>query len=88
MKVDGHGVEVTCEVLRAQGVLVTSWVFVPRRPALSPKRTLFDAVSVDRLMRLEGMNGLVRGRKPRGTVAHEGLVVSIGTIGDANGKPG
>ncbi|MEB0005009.1 IS3 family transposase [Cryobacterium sp. 10I1] len=108
MKANGHGVELTCGVLREQGVAVTSRSFrawktraaaarvqsdaalVDRLKALKARDTQgrqqpeilygrrkmtawlnrgeFAGVSkhtVDRLMRLEGMNGLVRGRKPR-----------------------
>lgn len=108
MKANGHGVELTCDVLREQGVAVTSrsyraWktraaaaraqsdaVLIDRLKALKVRdakgrqqpeilygrrkmtawlgRGGFAVVSkhtVDRLMRVEGMNGLVRGRKPR-----------------------
>jgi putative transposase len=108
MKANGHGVELTCGVLREQGVAVTSrsyraWkiraaaarvqsdaVLIDRLKALKVRdgtgrqqpeilygrrkvtawlrRGGFAGVSkhtVDRLMRIESMNGLVRGRKPR-----------------------
>ena len=111
MKANGHGVELTCEVLRQQGLAVTSRSYRAWRTRHAAARTVSDAViidtlkslkardvrgrqapeilygrrkmtawlgrgafpnvskhTVDRLMRLEGMNGLVRGRKPRATV--------------------
>ncbi|TFD13525.1 IS3 family transposase [Cryobacterium sp. TMT1-2-2] len=112
MKANGHGVELTCGVLREQGVLVTSRSYRAWKIRAAAVRTRSDAVlldrlkaltvrdvqgrqqpeilygrrkmtawlirgefagvskhTVDRLMRLEGMNGLVRGRKPRSTVS-------------------
>lgn len=112
MKANGHGVELTCDVLREQGVAVTSrsyraWktraaaaraqsdaVLIDRLKALKVRdakgrqqpeilygrrkmtawlcRGGFAVVSkhtVDRLMRVEGMNGLVRGRKPRASAS-------------------
>ncbi|WP_105033802.1 IS3 family transposase [Cryobacterium aureum] len=111
MKANGHGVELTCGVLREQGVAVTSRSYRTWKIRAAAVRTRSDAVlldrlkalkardvqgrqqpeilygrrkmtawlsrgefagvskhTVDRLMRLEGMNGLVRGRKPRSTV--------------------
>lgn len=110
MKAVGHGVELTCEVLREQGVAVTSRSYRAWKTRAAAARTISDAAildqlkaltlrdakgrqppeilygrrkmtawlsrgpfpgvskhTIDRLMRLEGMNGLVRGRKPRGT---------------------
>ena len=104
----GHGVELTCTVLREQGVPVTSRSYRAWKTRAAALRTLADAKlldqfknlalrddkglqrpeilygrrkmtawlqrvgfsgaskhTVDRLMRMEGMNGLVRGRKPR-----------------------
>jgi hypothetical protein len=112
MKANGHGVELTCGVLREQGVAVTSRSYRAWKIRAAAVRTRSDAVlldrlkaltvrdvqgrqqpeilygrrkmtawlsrgeftgvskhTVDRLMRLEGMNGLVRGRKPRSTVS-------------------
>ncbi|MBC7594953.1 MAG: DDE-type integrase/transposase/recombinase [Kineosporiaceae bacterium] len=112
MKAGGHGVELTCGVLREQGVQVTSRSFRAWRIRAAAARTVSDAVildrlkalavrdskgrpqpeilygrrkmtswlsrgkltpvskhTVDRLMRVEGMNGLVRGRKPRPSVS-------------------
>ncbi|NYJ18532.1 transposase InsO family protein [Leifsonia psychrotolerans] len=108
MKANGHGVELTCGVLREQGVAVTSRSYRAWKTRAAAARTRNDAAlidifktlrvrdakgrqqpevlygrrkmtawlarsgfsdvskhTVDRLMRLEGMNGLVRGRKPR-----------------------
>jgi transposase InsO family protein len=112
MKANGHGVELTCGVLREQGVVVTSRSYRAWKIRAAAGRTRSDAVlldrlkaltvrdvqgrqqpeilygrrkmtawlsrgefagvskhTVDRLMRLEGMNGLVRGRKPRSSVS-------------------
>lgn len=108
MKGKGHGVELTCGVLREQGVAVTSRSYRAWKIRVAATRTRSDAElvdklkslkardgegrqqpeilygrrkmtawlqrvgfphvskhTVDRLMRLEGMYGLVRGRKPR-----------------------
>ena len=108
MNANGHGVELTCGVLREQGVAVTSRSYRAWKTRAVAERTYSDAVlvntfrelairdakgrqrpeilygrrkmtawlrrvgfphvskhTVDRLMRLEGMHGLVRGRKPR-----------------------
>jgi putative transposase len=107
-KANGHGVELTCGVLREQGVAVTSRSFRAWKTCAVATRVRSDAAVVDRLkvlkvrdiqgrqqleilygrrkmtawlrrggfaglskhmvnrlMRLEGMNGLVRGRNPR-----------------------
>ncbi|WP_165070395.1 DDE-type integrase/transposase/recombinase [Marisediminicola senii] len=112
MKANGHGVELTCGVLREQGVLVTSRSYRAWRTRAAAARTQTDAAlldtlkslsvrdakgrqapeilygrrkmtawlgrgafpdvskhTVDRLMRVEGMNGLVRGRKPRASAS-------------------
>jgi putative transposase len=110
MKANGHGVELTCGVLREQGVAVTSRWYGAWKTRAAATRTRTDAALIDKLkslkardrkgrqqpeilygrrkmtawlarsgfhhvskhsadplMRLEGMNGLVRGRKPRGS---------------------
>lgn len=112
MKGNGHGVELTCSVLREQGVPVTSRSYRAWKTRAAAERTLTDAVllntfktlavrdekgrqraeilygrrkmtawlrrtgfasvskhTVDRLMRMEGMTGLVRGRKPRNRIS-------------------
>lgn len=111
MRGEGHGVELTCDALREQGVTVTprSYRNWKKRPAASRivddavivdalrglrvrdqngrqkpevlygrrkmtawlRRKRFPGVSkhtVDRLMRDEGMNGLIRGRRTRTTI--------------------
>jgi transposase InsO family protein len=108
MKTNGHGVELTCRVLREQDVKVTARSYRAWRTRNAAVRTRSDAVildvlrslsardakgrrapevlygrrkmtawlargpfpnvskhTVDRLMRAEGMNGLIRGRKPK-----------------------
>ncbi|MGV8885520.1 MAG: IS3 family transposase [Microbacteriaceae bacterium] len=108
MQTNGHGVELTCGVLREQGVKATARSYRAWRTREAAVRTRSDAVildtlmalrvrdvkgrrrpeilygrrkvtawlargsfpdvsmhTVDRLMRSEGMNGLVRGRKPK-----------------------
>ena len=112
MRADGHGVELTCDVLREQGVTVTPRSYRAWKTRPAAPRTVDDAVivdtlrglrqrdergrqkpevlygrrkmtawltrkectdvskhTVDRLMRDEGMNGLIRGRQTRTTIA-------------------
>jgi putative transposase len=112
MKANGHGVELTCGVLREQGAAVTSRSYRAWKTRAAAARAQSDAVlidrlkalkvrdgkgrqqpeilygrrkmtawlsrgevtavskhTVDRLMRVEGMNGLVRGRKPRASAS-------------------
>lgn len=112
MRADGHGVEQICQVLREQGLAVSSRSYRAWRTRPAANRTVDDAQvlmvlhrlrerdrkgrqrpevlygrrkmtawlerngfpgiskhTVDRLMRSEGINGLIRGRKPRARAA-------------------
>jgi len=111
MRGHGHGVELTCQVLREQGLAVSSRSYRAWRKRPPADRTIDDAAivavfhelrerdkkgrqkpevlygrrkmtawlarngfpdvskhTVDRLMRQEGMNGLIRGRRTRTTI--------------------
>lgn len=111
MRTEGHGVELICDVLREQGLAVTSRSYRAWKTRPPSSRTIDDAAvvavlrklreldekgrpkpevlygrrkmtawlrrkgfpgiskhTVDRLMRDEGMNGLIRGRRTRTTI--------------------